>query len=326
MKERLGRAVTGESRRSFLRKSLLGTAALGTGGAAKAAGDAAAETTQVDRRVLGRTKASVSMLGLGLGTVFKKSYEADKDVAMGLLDRAVEHGVNYWDIARNYGTEHMVGPAVERHRKNIFLVSKSATRTYDGFLKDLETSLKELRTDHLDVYHVHNLSPKTDPDLDVVEKGAVRAARRAKEEGMIRNYGITGHSGPDILMHGIRNWDPDVLLTTFPCNRPEDGRYEDELLPLAVENGTGVVAMKTVRHAREADLRGSDLIRYALSLSGITTAIVGLDTQAHLDENADMASAFTPLKKDARSALSSEAQVALAGTVAPWDRPGYQDA
>lgn len=318
--------MSGESRRSFLKKSLLSTAALGAGAAAKAAQDASAEIARVDRRVLGRTKASVSMLGLGTGSAFKKSHEGDADAALALLERAVTLGVNYWDTARQYETEAILGPVVERHRKKIFLVSKSAVRTYDGFMSELEESLRLLRTDHLDVYHIHNLDPKTDPDLDAIGKGAVRAARRAKEEGTIRNFGITGHSGAEILIQGIKRWNPDVLLTTFPCNRPDEGRYEDELLPLARENKMGVVAMKTVRHAREADLRGSDLIRYALSLPGITTAIVGLDTRAHLDENAVMATDFSPLEKSARSALSTEARLALAGTVAPWDRPGYQDA
>jgi aryl-alcohol dehydrogenase-like predicted oxidoreductase len=280
----------------------------------------------VDRRVLGRTRASVSILGLGTGSMFRKAHQADPEEALALLEQAIGYGINYWDTALQYQTEAVLGPLVEQHRDKIFLVSKSPNRTYDGFRADLEKSLKNLRADHLDVYHLHNLNPKTDTDLDAIGQGAVRAARRAKEEGLIRHFGITGHSGAEILIQGIKRWDPDVLLTTFPCNRPDQGRYEDELLPLARERGMGVVAMKMIRHARDAELRGSDLIRYALSLPGITTGIVGLDSRAHLQENVAMTTRFRPLSEAKRSALTTDARTALAGTMAPWDRPGYRDA
>jgi len=158
-----------------------------------------------------------------------------------------------------------------------------------------------------------------------IGRGAVKAARRAEEQELIKGFGVTGHSSPDILMECIKRFRPDAVLTIFPASRPDKGRYEDELLPLARKHKMGVIAMKAIRRDRQSDLKGTDLIRYAMSLKGVHTTIVGLDTIAHLDENAAMATGFKPLKSRQRAAITREAQLALGNYPAPWDMPGYTD-
>lgn len=315
------------NRREFLKRLTLSGVAV-TSAVSLQAGEAPTERpVTVPRRRLGKTGAEVSILGLGLGSVFTRPFAEDPEGMEAVLRTALSHGINYWDTARAYGeSETMVGPVVEKERSRIFLVSKSAERTYDGFKRELETSLKNLRTDHIDLYHIHNLNPAKDPDMDLIENGAVRAAREAKEQGIIGNFGITGHSGVAILMEGIRRWEPDAILTIFPADRPDNGDYEDKLLPLARAQGMGVIAMKTIRHARNSDLPGPQLIRYAMSLDGISATIVGLDSLAHLKENVAMASAFTPMPADMRVELSQFVQKELASAgPAPWKRPGYND-
>ncbi|MEZ5278036.1 MAG: aldo/keto reductase [Opitutaceae bacterium] len=317
-----------ESRRTFLRHGLVGTAAAGVAmvGLQKTRAAEPPKPRRIDRRVLGRTGAEVSIIGLGLGSAFTANHDGKSEEVTAILQAALDRGINYWDTARSYGpSEELVGPMVEKHRSEIFLVSKTADRSYDGFKRELETSLAKLKTDHLDLYHLHNFEPTRDADLAAIEKGAVRAAREAKEQGIIRSFGVTGHSGPDILMAAIRQFDPDCIMTTFPCTRPDDGRYEDELLPLALENKMGVIAMKMVRRARDADFAGTDLIRYAISLPGISVANVGLDTIAHLTENAEMATNFEPMSQAARVALHQRITPLLAHTATPWERPGYRD-
>ncbi|GAB4108140.1 MAG: hypothetical protein Kow00105_14300 [Phycisphaeraceae bacterium] len=321
------------TRRDVLKSAAMGAIAAGLGagvGAQGAAAESGNETTtsvgRVDRRVLGKIGKPVSILGLGLGSAFTKPYESDRDTGLKLLDEALKRGVNYFDTARAYGeSESIIGPFVEKHRESIFLVSKSGYRDYDGFMREFETSLKNLRTDHIDLYHLHNFKPGQDDDLRAIENGAVRAARKLKEQGAIGAFGVTGHSGAQILMDAIKLFDPDAVLTIYPADRPDNGRYEDELLPLAREKHMGVIAMKTVRQARESDLKGSDLVRYALSLDGVHTAIVGLDTLAHLEENTRMATGFTPLDASARSEMSRAVRLALAGQQPPWARAGYDD-
>ncbi len=308
------------NRRNFLKAGLAGLAA----GSISTTAIAATGSGKVDRRRFGKIGKDVSILGLGLGSSYYKPYDQERETGQMLLESALKAGINYWDTSHNYSTsEDIIAPVVEKHRNEIYLVSKSAQRSYDGFQRELESSLKRLRTDKIDLYHLHNIRPND--SLDEMEKGCFRAVYKAKEEGVIKSFGVTGHSGAGLLVDAIKRFDPDALLTIFPCNRPDNGRYEDDLLPLARERNMGVVGMKTVKHARNADLKGPDLIRYALGLEGVHSVIVGLDTMAHLQENIEMASGFKPLSQQEQLALTHESQRALVGLTAPWDVPGYED-
>ncbi len=310
------------NRRTFIKTAI----AAGTAGLAYQA-PASANTPSgksVDRRTLGRTGANVSILGLGLGSAFTQPHTDDRETGHKLLHRALDHGINYWDTSRGYGkSEEIISPVLTKRRDEIFLVTKSDGRTYDAFMKDFETSLNTLGVDHVDLMHVWNVG--ANEDLDVIEKGAYKAIQKLKDEKAISHFGITGHSGAAILMDLITRIDPDAILTVFPCTRDDEGRYEDELLPLARDRKMGVIGMKTVRRARNADLRGSDLVRYALSLDGVNSTIVGLDTQAHLDENIQMATNFKPMNSEERAELHSYSVRALAGIPTPWEQPGYRD-
>lgn len=313
-----------KNRRDFLKAVTLTGVALGSAGVAEAG---ESRKAVVPRRELGKTGAKTSILGLGLGSRFTKPFADNPDAAHEILMTALAHGINYWDTARNYGeSEVLIGPSVKENRERIFLVSKSQTRDYDGFMRDLETGLKNLQTDYIDLYHVHNMNPDNDPDLDFIENGAIKAARKAREEGIIRHFGLTGHSGADILMEGINRWDPDVVMSVYPADRPRNGEYEDRLLPLAREQNVGMVAMKAVRHAMNTDWPGTQLIRYAMSLPGIATTIVGLDSMAHLKENIEMASNFTAMTSEERVALSVKVKTDLAHFGdAPWENRKYDD-
>jgi len=315
----------GSSRRDFIHRSLFGAAI--TGLLSRAASTSAkTESRRVDRRQLGGIGADVSILGLGLGAAFIDGYERNLDAGHALLESALALGINYWDTARSYGpSEGMIAPVLARNRNRVFLASKSDARDYEGFKRDLDRSLQVLRTDHIDLYNLHDMQPHESANLSAIESGAVRAAREAKEEKIIRSFGVTGHSGAGILIECIKRFDPDAVLTIFPCTRPDKGRYEDELLPLARARKMGVIAMKTIRYARQANLPAKELLRYALSLDGVNTAIVGLDGLGHFNENATVASSFTPMKQARREELYQSASNALAGVLAPWDRPGYFD-
>ncbi len=324
------------TRRELLKIAALGAGAAALGLGATARGETSAESApadgaahaagKVDRRVLGKIGKHASILGLGLGSAFTQPYQDAPDAGRELLAEALKLGVNYCDTARAYGeSEAIIGPFVEKHRDEIFLVSKSGERTYDGFMREFETTLKNLRTDHMDLYHLHNFKPGQDDDLGAIERGAVKAVRELKARGVVGAFGVTGHSGAKVLIDAIHAFDPDAVLTIFPADRPDNGKYEDELLPLAREKNMAVIAMKTVRQARESDLKGSDLVRYALSLEGVCAAIVGLDTLPHLRENARMASGFEPMQASARLRMSERVRLALTDQKAPWDRVGYDD-
>jgi len=321
-------------RRDFLKKLAFSGAAVGTAGTAAAgtastgtAADKAASPIQVPRRKLGKTNTEISMLALGLGSVFTKPRSEDPEDTEVILQRALDHGINYWDTANNYGpSQKMLGPMIERNRDKIFLVSKSAERGYDGFKKELEISLTTMRTDHLDLFHIHSMNPDKDTDFGAIEKGALRAALEAKEQGIIKNVGITGHSGAAVLKQAVEAWDLDAIMTVLPVDRPDNGAYEDVLLPVVRKKNMGLLAMKTNRHARNSDLPGAQLVRYALSLKGVSAAVVGLDSIVHLMDNIAMCTNFTPFNKDEMALMTRMAKegLAFAGSP-PWENPEYWD-
>ncbi|MEM6552796.1 MAG: aldo/keto reductase [Planctomycetota bacterium] len=322
--------MTETNRRTFLKSAAVAAGAAGVVGAGVAPHATAQQATpqqpgRVAQRRLGKLGADVGVLGAGLGSAFTKSHKNAEEAAA-TLARALDTGVNYFDTARSYGpSEELIGPFVKQRRDEIFLVSKSGWRDHDGFRRQLEESLNNLQTESIDLYHLHNLKPNRDGDLAEIERGAVAAARKAKEEGLIKAFGVTGHSGAAILMRAIDAWDPDALLTVFNVNRSDAGRYEDELLPMARERNMGIVGMKTIRHVRDSDLAGPDLVRYAISLQGVHSVIVGLDTVAHLDANVAMATGFEPMAPAAMREMSDEVRRVLAGHPEPWARPGYID-
>jgi len=313
------------SRRDFIRRALFGAAWTGLF-SARNTPIASATGSAVDRRRLGRVEPEVSILGLGLGGAFMDGFEGNLEAGHALLESALSRGINYWDTARSYGpSEGMIAPVLARNRNRIFLASKTDARDYEGFKRDLDRSLQVLRTDHIDLYHLHDLRPRELENLGAIESGAVRAAREAKERKIIRYFGVTGHSGAGILIDCMKRFDPDAVLTIFPCTRPDKGRYEDELLPLARARNIGVIAMKTIRFAREGGLPAQELLRYALSLNGVSTAIVGLDSLGHLKQNAEVGSNFRPMKDQDRAQLYKKAEAALSSRVAPWERADYLD-
>jgi len=310
------------SRRGFVATSVGGGLALAAGSA-----EAQSESSKVDRRKFGLTGADVSIYGLGLGSAFFKPLGDKPDEAARMLERALGLGINYWDTAASYqNSEELIGPVLEKHRKEVFMVSKSGAKTYDDFMKEFESSLKNLRTDYIDLYHMHNWQPKKGDTSPKAREGAFKAITKLKDEGVIRNFGVTGHSGADILIQCVKAFNPDALLTTLPANRPDDGKYEDELLPLCAERNMGVIAMKTVKHVKNSDQQPRDLIRYALSLPGVSTAIVGTGDIDHLESNAKLATGFKPFKGDELKAFADKVAFNIpTGLPQPWDLPGYED-
>jgi uncharacterized protein len=313
---------TGSSRRDFIRRTLFG-GAIAVLISRAASSSAKADSRPVDRRKLGRTGANVSILGLGLGAAFM---EQSLGTAHALLESALAKGINYWDTARSYGpSEGMIAPVLERNRDRVFLASKSDARDYDGFKRDLERSLQVLRTNYIDLYQLHDLRQHELANLSAIESGAVRAAREAKDQKIIHAFGITGHASAGLMIECIKRFDPDTVLTIFLATRPDKGRYEDELLPLARSRNIGVIGMKAIRYGRQAKLPATQLLRYTLSLGGVHTVIVGLDRFSHLDEDASVATGFRSMKGAARFQLHRDAAGAMADVVAPWDQPGYVD-
>ena len=181
-------------------------------------------------RMLGKTGLKVTTVGYGC------MITADSTV----ITRAVDMGINYFDTSRNYQggqNERMVGAALGAKRKDIFLASKCDTKTGPGILAELETSLRELNTDHLDVWHLHGLGDPAQISDEMVE-----AQRKAKEQGKIRFTGVSTHNLPAIVDRVIEA-KIDVIQVQYNfASAPSYGPAIDKLH----QAGIGVIAMKVM--------------------------------------------------------------------------------
>jgi aryl-alcohol dehydrogenase-like predicted oxidoreductase len=202
----------------------------------------------MQRRRLGRTghESSVAILG---GAAF---WETTVDVVADAFERAVAAGVNHLDIAPQYGmAEDLAGEVLPAYRERMFVGCKTLQRTADGARAELERSLGKLRTDHFDLYQLHAVT--TDEELAAVlaPGGAGEALLRARDEGLVKAIGITGHfqEAARLFRTAVDRLDLDTVM--LPVNPPmlalPDYRaHFDALLDTAVERDLGVMAIKAV--------------------------------------------------------------------------------
>ncbi|HVY62158.1 MAG TPA: aldo/keto reductase [Planctomycetota bacterium] len=268
------------------------------------------------RRKLGRTGVEVTVLGLGGEGVLRTVGRAREAVAV--IRRAVELGISYCDCAHAYaGSEDYYGEALAGGlRDRVFLTSKSAERDRAGAERDLETTLRRMKTDRLDLWQVHDV--RTEGDLAEIfgRGGAIEAFAAAKKAGKVRFLGVTGHHDPAILTKAIELYGFDTVLMPVNAAEPHHRSFLDETLPLAVSKGMGVIGMKVLRGfiyegGPRTDLH-PDLVRRGLNVSRllrfafsqpISTAIVGCETVAQVEENVAIAKVANPLDAGERSDL-----------------------
>lgn len=205
--------------------------------------------------------------------------------ATAVITEALDRGIRYFDSARAYADSELYHGKVwgERpaRRDGIFLTSKSASRTYAGAITDLKQTLARMRTEYLDLWQIHDL--RTRPDLRAIEgpHGALRAFREAKEAGLVRQIGVTGHHDPMVLAEAVERWPVDTVL--LPVNPVESvlGGFVDRVIATADAAGVASIGMKVLGRghyvAPDGGVTAEVLIRYALTVP-IQVAIVGCDT------------------------------------------------
>ena len=278
---------------------------------------------------LGKTGAVVPRIGIGLGSRFCAVEEEDK--AQAILEAALASGFYYWDTAGNYTnksivSEERIGRVLERRRKEVFLATKFEERTYDGVMRQLEQSLKRLRTDHLDLYQVHLVASMADLDTLGLKGGALDALRKIKDEKIARFIGFSGHSDAAAMAEAARRHEFDTMLIALNHYEERRGDLEGGAIPAAAAKKMGVMIIKSVRPRETvAGLAASDLIRYALSLPLVHSAVVGTDGIDIVRKNAALLRDFKPLSPEEMSRLTVKLEPFFAGASLPWMRPGYRD-
>ena len=250
------------------------------------------------QRVLGSTEVNVTILGLG-GEGVLRTFGYDGE-AQAVIAAALEAGITYFETARAYsGSEAYLGKGLKGHRDGIFLTSKSHGRTREEVEDHLAMTLRNLQTDYLDLWQVHDVRTRHDLEALTAPGGALEVFRWAKEEGYARFIGVTGHHDPDILRQALNLYDFDTVL--LPVN-PAEPRSQS-FLPLAreaLERGLGVIGMKVLARGLVSQLNLApvrDYVHYALS-QPVSLVVIGCDTPDHVQELAAAAQEFQPMPEE----------------------------
>lgn len=248
----------------------------------------------IPTRPLGQTGYAATLFGLG-GEGVLRTYGKDREAAQ-VINRALDQGVNYCDTAPAYaGCMDYYGAALRERRAQVFLASKTHDRTRDGSLRLLDNMLHRLRTDHLDLWQLHDLREQEELDRIFSKGGAMEAVLKAREEGRVRHMGITGHHDPEILMEAMRRFDFDTVLVALNASDVHRCPFVNTVLPEAARRGMGVIAMKTCAQGAllgRGKLTMEECLGYVWSLPGVSLAIIGCQTIEQVDENAKLARVF----------------------------------
>ena len=253
-------------------------------------------------RPLGRSGASVSIVGYGGWDCVIGDGEAE---CIGRLHEAIDLGITFMDNAWEYHdgrAEELMGKALAApgKRDQVFLMTKVCARDYDGVKRQIEDSLRRLRTDRVDLLQFHAIQYADDPErVFDPERGGMKAALEAKKAGKVRFFGFSGHRDPQthLRMIGMHPWDS----VQMPLNilDAQYRSFETAVLPVCREKGIGALGMKSLagqdaRLPRDLKVDWELCRRYAMSLP-VSTTICGMQTREEMRGMARIARGFTPL-------------------------------
>jgi len=197
---------------------------------------------KIEKRMLGKTGEMLSVIGFG-GIVVKDATTAE---AAERVKMAIDAGINYFDVAPSYGNaEVMLGPALEPYRKGVFLACKTQKRSRDEAREELEQSLKNLRTDHFDLYQFHAVTTMEDVEKIHAPGGAMETFLQARKDGKIRFIGFSAHS-VEAAMAMMDRFDFDTILFPFNYTTWNAGNFGPQVLARAQEKKMGILALKTM--------------------------------------------------------------------------------
>jgi len=311
------------------RRQFLGTTAAVAALAAPAV--AAGTASRLPTRPFGKTGLEVPILGFGSGSRFLMY--ADEDNALAALTRALDLGITYIDTAHAYGdgkSEERIGKLMPDRRKDVILATKLPGRKADEAKRQIELSLRRLKTDHLDVLHIHALAGPDDLARIEAPDGVLKVLYAAREQKVARAVGITCHADPAALKTALERHDFDCtqMALNAAAARMADapggmratpmarGGFEEVALPVAVRKGMGVIAMKVFGQEQLvgfAPIEG--LLSYALSLPVSLTSL-GMPKAEQIERNAELARNFKPMsaadRKRLTDSIAAERKVSMA--------------
>ena len=257
----------------------------------------------------------VSALGIGgyhLGLV------GSEREAISLVHQAIDAGVRFMDNAWEYhegNSEVRMGKALDKGwREKVFLMTKVCTHGRDAkvAMRQLEESLRRLKTDHVDLWQVHEVAYQGDPGRHFAKGGVIEALDKAKQKGMVRFVGFTGHKDPslhlEMLSHGYPFDTCQLPLNVFDASFRS---FEQQVLPELARQGIAAIGMKSMGGegvpVKQRAVAAKDALRYAMSLP-VAVTVSGIDSAKVLRQNISVARGFLPLSPTAMDRLRKHAR------------------
>jgi predicted aldo/keto reductase-like oxidoreductase len=287
-------------------------AGLAVGGPHSGFGEASGELAT---RVLGRTKAKVTILGLGTAPVGEGPIGVEEGVR--IFGEVLDRGVTYVDTARIYGNaEEILGHLIPKRRDKLFVVTKVSTDNAAGAERSLSQSLRTMKTDHLDLVHIHSIGSKN-IDRVLGKDGVLEYLLKQKEAGKLRFIGISGHNGGANFVRMIETDQIDVVMCVLNYADRNIYNFDERVVPAARRHKCGCVAMKVyagikggfpnhrkayVGCATEPEYLPRAL-SYALDTEGVNVAVVGPYTVEQAKQNVEFAMKYKPLSEEDRASL-----------------------
>jgi predicted aldo/keto reductase-like oxidoreductase len=301
-------------RRTFISAPMLAGLSLSGATAARAA------TTEIPKRVLGKTGEKLTIIGQAGGRFPLGSMEDAKAVTL----RAYELGINYFDCARIYWngkSEEVYGAVLPPFRKNIFLTTKSPERSRAGAEADLEKSLRALKTDYVDLWQIHQVGTMEEVQQIFAPGGAIEAFEAAKKAGKCRFIGFTGHHDPEVHLAMLKNYEKyDTILMPLNPADPAYLSFEKMVLPVAVERGMGIQAMKSTANAGLlTNLHLRDCLTYVLSLP-VHCLALGCTTVGQVEDDVRIAQQFQPMPEAQMAEIRKRAARLAGPQLENWKR------
>jgi aryl-alcohol dehydrogenase-like predicted oxidoreductase len=263
----------------------------------------------IPTRPFGRTGERVSILGLGGWHIGVP--DTDR-AATRLVHTAIDAGITFFDNAWDYNdglSETRMGKAIQDRRDRVFLMTKVCTHGRDGrvAMKQLEDSLRRLRTDYLDLWQIHEVVFDDEPARHFAKGGVVEALDRARKQGKVRYVGFTGHKDPSLHLEMLaRDYAWDACQLPLNCFDGSFRSFEQHVLPELNRRGIAPIGMKSLngdaRAVTAKVVSAEEALAYALSLR-VATVVSGIDSVRVLKQNLAVAQDFRPMTARARAAL-----------------------
>jgi len=300
------------TRRKFLGDVVAGTtAAIALPGLAAESKEVTSKPTvqTLPKRVLGRTKEKVTILGLGTAPVGEGPIGVEEGIR--IFGEVIDRGVTYVDTARIYGNaEEILGHLIPKRRDKLFVATKVSTHTAAEAERSLSESLRRLKTDHADLVHIHSIGSKK-IDRVLAKNGVLNYLLKQKETGKVRFIGISGHNRPANFVRMLKTDQIDVIMCVMNYADRNIYDFESKALPEARKRNVGCAAMKVYagikggfRNHRSGYVGCAtepaylpQALGYALDLGGVSVAVVGPYTVEQAIQNVKFAQKYAPLSK-----------------------------